>query len=769
MCPKCLLEGTWVEEPDPSSHPSSSPHIEHYSVEELQVEFPNLTIKSLIAHGGMGSVYRVEQPSLKRDACIKVLSRRFSNELEFVERFRREAELFGKLQHPNIVTVYDASETESGVLYLLMEFVDGPNFQDFSKKRKLDQDFLIEMLAKITEALSVAHSQGITHRDLKPANILLHEEFEPKLTDFGLAKLLDDQSLSGLTSANLAVGTPRYMSPEQWDQPDNTDARSDIYSLGVIFYELATGKIPAGKFEMPSALTNRRFTSGFDELLSKALEHNPKNRYSDAAEFHLAVVRHKKRQRRPALTIAASLASILLILTLAYFWNQKEPPIQNDHTQPNPILSSSDEEWKVIDTRAAKHFPSPEPNSSLGRTIDVVGDLIVAGAPEGGQKRDNIVGAGFLMTQRVENDPSTQMLELGNHQANVISDEVPSFGNLFGFNVAASTHSDGQLYLVAGRLGDTIGGTIPNRGTACVLHLDDNRNAWEQMQNLAPPDQSFDQPEHFGTAVDAHQWLMVVTASGYRGQGGLAIYELGSDSKWRESQWIPKPDRVPDQEQNFGFSVATNGQQIVVGARNDSDDSERSRGSASIYEKSDTGNWERSAKLTDDDGMRFEQFGYRVSISEDGNWIGVMSLSFRDQGRNDLHRKCGKLTLFKRGEDNLWIEHQTLRPINSDLPNMTLTQFGYGMAFSGDWLAVGAPASRSNDESDVDQTGIVFIYRLDSTSQKWKPRTQIKPRSPGGRFGAAIAFGDSFLAVGSPYFGLKKAGAVFIFDKLMLE
>lgn len=204
-----------------------------------------------IGKGGMATVYRAEQTSIRRQVALKILSPKLNSDIKLKERFRNEAALASRLNHPNTVTVHDFGITQEGVLYIAMELIDGVSLTDEMTRRKtVPWKRACRIAAQISSSLQDAHENSIIHRDLKPDNIMLAEdeigaEFV-KVLDFGIAKIItEDGSLTwdDLTSPNEVFGTPEYMSPEQVSG-EKLDHRTDIYSLGVIFYRMLTGCLP---------------------------------------------------------------------------------------------------------------------------------------------------------------------------------------------------------------------------------------------------------------------------------------------------------------------------------------------------------------------------------------------------------------------------------------------------------------------------------------------------------------------------------------------
>ena len=238
----------------------------------------------------MGAVYKARQPKLDRFVALKILLRRHEDgkgDVAFAQRFAREARALARLNHPNIVAVYDYGEA-GGYPFLVMEYVEGLTLRQLLQHGKLAPEEALAIVPKICEALQFAHQKGIVHRDIKPENILLDKAGQVKITDFGIAKVIrpgaPDRSLTG---AKDVVGTPHYMAPEQIEEPAKVDHRADIYSLGVVFYEMLTGELPLGKFQPPSKKV--QVDVRLDEVVLRALAKEPERRYQQASEVKTAV------------------------------------------------------------------------------------------------------------------------------------------------------------------------------------------------------------------------------------------------------------------------------------------------------------------------------------------------------------------------------------------------------------------------------------------------------------------------------------------------
>jgi serine/threonine protein kinase len=237
---------------------------------EIAQHFPQLEILELIGRGGMGIVYKARQPKLDRIVALKILPAESGRDATFAERFAREARALAKLNHPGIVAIYDFGDV-GPFFYFIMEFVDGADLRQMIQANPVKPGDALDLVVQICEALQFAHSQGVVHRDIKPGNILVDRAGRVKIADFGIAKLMDPGAAdTALTGSHHVMGTPHYMAPEQMARPLEVDHRADIYSLGVVFYEMLTGELPVGRFVPPSQ--KARMDVRIDEVVLRTLE-----------------------------------------------------------------------------------------------------------------------------------------------------------------------------------------------------------------------------------------------------------------------------------------------------------------------------------------------------------------------------------------------------------------------------------------------------------------------------------------------------------------
>ena len=278
LCPRCLIRSAaGLAEPPPDV---DFPDIGDAA--DVARRLPQFEIIELLGKGGMGVVYKARQPALDRLVALKILPPADALSPDFVERFRREARALAKLNHPNIVAIHDSGE-QGGLYFFVMEYVDGVNLRQLFEGGKLPPAEALAIVPRVCDALEYAHEEGVVHRDIKPENLLIDKKGRVKIADFGLAKLLRREPLDlTLTLSGVALGTMRYMAPEQMEKPGTVDHRADIYSLGVVIYEMLTGEVPVGRFELPSQ--KAQVDVRLDEIVLHALEREPARRYQHASE-----------------------------------------------------------------------------------------------------------------------------------------------------------------------------------------------------------------------------------------------------------------------------------------------------------------------------------------------------------------------------------------------------------------------------------------------------------------------------------------------------
>ena len=321
LCPACLLRrGLETNTVGFTAGEGPSARWVPPTPEELAPRFPELEILELIGRGGMGAVYKARQKNLDRLVALKILPPEIGRAPAFAERFAREAQALARLSHPHIVPIYDFGQRD-GLFFFLMEYMDGLNLHQLMASGNVAPKEALAIVPQICDALQFAHDQGIVHRDIKPENILLDRRGNVKIADFGLAKLVgrgergegrgegvpplrpagvspvEDEKTHGQDARGThgqdahatqrVMGTPQYMAPEQVERPAEVDHRADIYSLGVVFYQMLTGELPIGRFAPPSKKV--QIDVRLDEVVLRALEKEPDRRYQQASEMKTRV------------------------------------------------------------------------------------------------------------------------------------------------------------------------------------------------------------------------------------------------------------------------------------------------------------------------------------------------------------------------------------------------------------------------------------------------------------------------------------------------
>ena len=316
-CPDCMQNMMAATEPD-SSEPPRQTLRATLDLDEVKKVFPQFEIIQQIGHGGMGSVFKARQRHLDRFVALKILSTDLAEKQAFAERFAREGKLLARLDHPNIVTVYDFGQTETVdenggktmFFYLVLEYVDGSNLRQVISDRKFSPEQMLMIVPKICQAVQYAHGEGVLHRDIKPENILIDGKGRVKIADFGIGKLMQTQidtymttvvdeeesPEQALTQMGSVLGTPRYMAPEQLETPNMVDQRADIYSLGMVIYEMLTGKLPYGNISANEQILS--LGSEINKIMQKAIDRDLQKRFQSVQEFQTEIETVIKSQHK---------------------------------------------------------------------------------------------------------------------------------------------------------------------------------------------------------------------------------------------------------------------------------------------------------------------------------------------------------------------------------------------------------------------------------------------------------------------------------------
>ncbi|GAB4342070.1 MAG: hypothetical protein Kow0099_19280 [Candidatus Abyssubacteria bacterium] len=337
-------------------------------------EIGNYRILKELGRGGMGVVYKANQLSLNRMVAMKVLPQHLTSDPSFIKRFENEARAIARLNHPNIVQIYDVGH-EAQIYYYTMEFIEGLSLDDIIYKEGfLELDRAMNIIVQVAKALQYAHSQGIVHRDIKPSNIMIDKSGRIKVTDFGLAL---QERTTRLTMEGSIVGTPEYMSPEQAAGSVAT-GKSDIYALGVVFYELLTGKVPFegdtallvlnkiqnSEPEWPRAI-NPDIPPDVEKIVRKMMARNPRARYQSCQELIQDIQRLRQGQSistapRRSLGLKTGIAAAALLLLLAFVFTYRT--IEAQRSQKPATHAAGPESPPALVAAGQLTEPEPPPN-----------------------------------------------------------------------------------------------------------------------------------------------------------------------------------------------------------------------------------------------------------------------------------------------------------------------------------------------------------------------------------------------------------------------
>ncbi len=380
--------------------------------EELASLFPDYKILHLLGRGGMGAVYKAIQINLDRFVAIKLLPPELARaDPNFAERFHKEAKAMAALNHRNIVTVYNFGQTTAGHYYFVMEFVDGMDFHQLIHSGQLSEVGALNAVSQICDALEYAHNKGFVHRDIKPANIFLNQEGILKIGDFGLAKIVKGNPLD-YTQSSMIMGSLFYSAPEQVEGGP-IDCRADIYSLGVMFYEMLTRDLPRGNFPLPSERV--QIDVRLDHVVLKAMASKPERRYATATDLRseVDVIRTTPYSspvgtRPPAKTgkktshfsaIVATLIGLLLLMVGVFFLIKKQ-------SAKDFLGEGSDKVATLATSDPVSASPSTEPVVAAQSMGSILVQLPLVNAP-----RDSVLDIGGFYPPEIslKNSPIRQV------------------------------------------------------------------------------------------------------------------------------------------------------------------------------------------------------------------------------------------------------------------------------------------------------------------------------------------------------------------------
>ena len=362
------------------------------------MQIPGYTIIETIGTGGMATVYKGIQDSLKRKVAIKVIHKKLANQAIVLEQFERESYIIAQLNHPHVIHVIDKGLLKDKTPYFIMEYLQGQDLAQLIQQGGLEVNKKIELLIQVCKALSYAHKNGVIHRDIKPANIFIDLENHAHVLDFGIAQFCDSEATSD--TDDMIMGTLAYMSPEQQNSSANITFLSDIYSLGVVMYVLFTGQKPVGNFTAPSDLA-AGITSQLDKLILDCLKTDPLDRPASADKvkdilLQLLSGTHLKQEQKElaeqgisSLKVGFALLDILKEEkhSAIYLYENKK-----DHNlliiKKRPIWSKGFDETNLLKPLSHKHIAKIYGTSKNDRTYIIVMQYL-----NGGSLQDRLIVA----------------------------------------------------------------------------------------------------------------------------------------------------------------------------------------------------------------------------------------------------------------------------------------------------------------------------------------------------------------------------------------
>ena len=345
-----------------------------------QPEISGWKIDELIAVGGMGEIWLGKCGEIK--AAIKVPSAKLAGDRPVLDRFEMEADILSGLKHPHVLEVVDIGETRDGRLFIATEYIEGSDLRRLLRAEKIGLERALDIFGKVSSAIEYAHGENVIHRDIKPTNILVAADGTVKVADFGLAKKQGVDSSLMRTSGGDGLGTPYYVAPESLRNAASADERADVYALGVLLYEMISGKVPLGAYASLSRVAG--LSKGWDTLIRRALQEDPDDRFSSVGELRRSVAGlWNKHQNRSRAKRWQKLGVGVLLVGLAVFfgmWLERSEGVAKEKPMVyrSPLTATVDDPWQ--NSLGMELIPLPDnfsPQVLMSRTETSLGQYQV--------------------------------------------------------------------------------------------------------------------------------------------------------------------------------------------------------------------------------------------------------------------------------------------------------------------------------------------------------------------------------------------------------
>jgi len=694
---------------------SVTPPVPGLSAKQLDKLLEDYRITGILGRGGMGVVYRATDPVEDRDVAIKVVTQ-MNDEIR--ERFRREVHVLRTLDHPGIVRIHDHGELPENLgLYFVMELIEGHTLAELIFEDRLSSERALKMVPLLCAALDHAHGQGIVHRDIKPANILIDSSDQVHIVDFGLARIFgNEHDALNLTTASERFGTAIYMAPEQRKATSESDHRADIYSLGVVIYEMLTGEAPLGKFVPLSqcAGTNRRL----DKVVNRALSPDPATRYQRAGEVSSELA---ARSCAPMILIGGVVATALLLLWIFHKPPFPEIEIENDIA---PLITTTRDGITVnmFPPSRALIPPVSQLDERAARVICLTGDDLIAGAAWGRTSSQKNAGSVYVMAL----DGSDGIEKIQHSKARP--------GDQFG----AALHGGEDWFLVG----------APGIGKALFYRKIDG--AWMEEASFSAP-RTHRKPG-FGYILTGTRTRLFVSQKQYKDAPG-AVHIFENHGQWEHRFIISPTLPTGSKSGGFGCGLALHQDLLFVSASSDSDGATHKQGAVYLFQNDKSGIWKQKQRILPPKAHRSQYFGDFIAF--DGETLAVGALYDRSGGLKDL----GAVYLYEE-KNGRWQLTQALRPPLAGMDHFAIVLLANRKLFVGADLALLGSAGR----------GAVARYARNPQNGQWSPECVYlaEEGSSAAHFGFSLAAHGEIVALGGHHDSsgkTKGTGEVFLLSE----